>query len=148
MRQIIRIDFYHISNEIACCNQSLHDEAMTKAALYLLQAALIVGWWIGLMSSDSFFALFQFPGIESVAFHAFFLPDIVVIAGVSVLRFFKRGRSLEWIVLGGFAYATLFCIHASILTVGGWLSTSLMLVGLIYNLVLCYYLTESKDVPS
>lgn len=105
---------------------------------YLLQSLLIVVWWIGLATSVRFHAAFQFPGIGSSAFAAFFIPDIAIIATLSLVRAYRVSRDLQLIILGAFGYATLLCVNASILGGGGYLSTLLMLLGLAYNGFLCY----------
>jgi protein-S-isoprenylcysteine O-methyltransferase Ste14 len=110
-----------------------------KETGYLLQAFLILAWWIGLSVSESFFAAFQFPGIPPIAFKAFLGPDLFLIAGLSLARAYRKQRELEWIILGAFAYATLYCIQAAMLTQGGYLGTVMMTVGLAYNTLLCFH---------
>lgn len=109
-----------------------------KGTAYLIQAALIAVWWVGLAWSPSFFEAFQFTGISSTAFWAFFGPDILVIAGLSLVRAYREDRTLEWIVLGAFAYAALYCCNATALTNSGYLPTGLMILGLCYNAFLCF----------
>ena len=43
-----------------------------KETAYLLQAALVALWWVGLALSQRFFDAFQFPGMDAKAFWAFF----------------------------------------------------------------------------
>jgi len=64
------------------------------------------------------------------------LPDLTIVALLSVIRAYYKKESISYIILGGFAFATLYCIHASILTGGGYLSTTSMMLGLAYNLFL------------
>lgn len=108
-----------------------------KETGYLLQCFLILAWWIGLSVSEPFFAAFQFPGIPAVAFKAFLAADLVLIAGLSLVRGYVKQRELEWVIFGAFAYATLYCIQATIMTGGGYLGTVTMTVGLAYNALLC-----------
>lgn len=107
-----------------------------KGTSYLIQAALVSLWWVGLSTSQVFFIAFQFPSIPKVAFNSFFLPDLVLIMGLSLLRAYKKNKTLEWIILGAFAYGSLYCLNASVLTGGGFLSTTIMMLGLGYNLFL------------
>lgn len=107
-----------------------------KGTSYLFQAALVSLWWVGLSTSEVFFTAFQFPNIPKVAFNSFFLPDLVLIIVLSLLRFYKKSKKLEWIILGAFAYGSLYCLNASVLTGGGFLSTTIMMLGLGYNLFL------------
>jgi len=109
-----------------------------KGTAYLLQATLVSLWWLGLVLDPVFYAAFQFPGINSIAFDALFLPDIVIVAILSVFRAYKPIRELEYIILGGFAFGTLYCINASILTQGGYLATTIMTLGLCFNLFLVF----------
>ncbi|MET1260796.1 isoprenylcysteine carboxylmethyltransferase family protein [Flagellimonas sp. DF-77] len=109
-----------------------------KGTAYLVQSALISIWWVALALSDTFFEAFQFPGIPKVAFYSFLLPDVVLVAVLSVIRAYVPKRSLEFLILGAFAYACLYCINASLLTSGGYLSTTLMLLGLLYNVFLVF----------
>lgn len=109
-----------------------------KGIAYLIQATLILFWWLGLSLNSNFFKAFQFPNIGENAFNSFFVPDIFIITILSLIRAYKPIKDLEFIILGGFAYGSLYCINASILTEGGYLSTTLMLIGLFYNIFLVY----------
>ena len=107
-----------------------------KGTAYLLQATLISLWWIGLLINQDFYDAFQFPGIGHTAFNSFMLPDLTIVALLSVLRTYNKKKALDYIILGGFGFATLYCVNATILTKGGFLPTTLMLLGLAYNLFL------------
>jgi protein-S-isoprenylcysteine O-methyltransferase Ste14 len=109
-----------------------------KETAYLLQAALISAWWVGLASSQAFFSAFQFDEISPTAFWSFFAPDIVLIAALSTLRAYRQVAAIEFVVLGAFAYAALYCCNATLLTGTGMLPTGLMLLGLAYNIFLCF----------
>lgn len=109
-----------------------------KETAYLLQAALISVWWVGLASSQFFFSAFQFDEIPPTAFWAFFAPDVIFIAALSTLRAYKKNTAIEYMILGAFGYATLYCANATVLTASGYLPTGLMLVGLAYNAFLCF----------
>ncbi len=107
-----------------------------KGTAYLLQATLISLWWIGLLINQDFYTAFQFPGIGNTAFNSFMLPDLIIVAFLSTIRAYKNRSELDYIILGGFGFATLYCVNATILTKGGFLSTIIMLLGLCYNLFL------------
>jgi len=109
-----------------------------KETAYLLQAALISAWWVGLASSEFFFAAFQFGEISSTAFWAFFAPDVILIAALSTARAYKKNSAIEYVILGAFGYATLYCANATVLTASGYLPTGLMLAGLAYNVFICF----------
>ncbi|MDG2185455.1 MAG: hypothetical protein P8K79_07235, partial [Mariniblastus sp.] len=61
-----------------------------KETAYLLQAALISAWWLGLATSPGFFNAFQFAGIPPVSFWAFFAPDVLLITTLSVVRAYHK----------------------------------------------------------
>jgi protein-S-isoprenylcysteine O-methyltransferase Ste14 len=109
-----------------------------KGTGYLLQATLILLWWLGLSIDDRFFNAFQFPNIGAKAFNSFFLPDILIIAVCSIIRAYKPLKELEFVILGGFAYAAFYCINASLITQGGFLATISMILGLFFNLFLIF----------
>lgn len=109
-----------------------------KETAYLLQASLICVWWVMLAISPRFFDAFQFDGIPAVSFWAFFAPDVVLIASLSAMRAYYRTSTIEYLILGAFAYATLYCFNASVLTWSGFLSTGVMTIGLLYNVFLCF----------
>lgn len=109
-----------------------------KETAYLFQAALISVWWVGLASNQFFFAAFQFNEIPPTAFWAFFAPDVILIAALSTFRAYKKNVAIEYVILGAFGYATLYCANATVLTASGYLPTGLMLVGLSYNAFLCF----------
>lgn len=119
-----------------------------KETSYLLQAALVCAWWVGLSVNESFFSAFQFDTIPPIAFWAFFVPDVVLIAGLSVLRAYQNKRSIELVILGAFAYASLYCFNATLLTGSGWLPTGLMFMGLAYNAFLCFNLSLFRNSAS
>ena len=109
-----------------------------KETAYLLQAALISAWWVGLATNQTFFEAFQFDEIPPTAFWGFFAPDVILIAALSVIRGYRKIPILEYVVLGAFGYAFLYCANATILTRSGYLPTGLMMLGLGYNLFLCF----------
>ena len=61
-----------------------------------------------------------------------------MIAILSAVRAYRNATSLEYITLGAFSYAALYCANATVLTNSGYLPTGLMLLGLGYNLFLCF----------
>lgn len=109
-----------------------------KETAYLLQAALISAWWVGLALSAEFFDAFQFEEISPTAFRAFFAPDFILIAALSVVRAYSKSATIEYIIMGAVGYASLYCLNASIITGSGYLPAALMLLGLAYNAFLCF----------
>lgn len=108
-----------------------------RESAYLLQALLVSLWWVGLLTSKSFFAAFQFEDLSPTAFMAFLAPDLIIIAGLSILRCYRNLRLLEWTILGGFAYATLYCLTLTCISGSGYLPSGLMILGTLYNALLC-----------
>jgi protein-S-isoprenylcysteine O-methyltransferase Ste14 len=109
-----------------------------KETAYLFQAVLVGAWWIGLALNKSFFDAFQYKGISAMAFWSFLIPDIVLISGLSTLRAYRKNTTIEYIVLGAFSYSALYCCNAMLLSQSGLLPTSLMLLGLVYNIFICF----------
>jgi len=109
-----------------------------KETAYLLQAALICIWWVGLATNQAFFAKFQYDEIPSIAFWAFVAPDVILIAALSTVRAYRKLCMLDYVILGAFGYAALYCVNATFLTGSGYLPTAAMLLGLGYNLFLCF----------
>ena len=97
-----------------------------------------MSWWVSILLSPTLFAVFQFPDISPVAFKSFLLPDLILVAGLSLVRAYLPKRSLEWLILGAFGFGTLYCLNAAVLTGGGLLSTTLMIFGLCFNLFLVF----------
>ena len=109
-----------------------------KGTAYLFQAALILLWWTGLILNENFFSAFQFPGISSTAFYSFFAPDLILLVLLSIIRGYKTSKVIEYVILGGFAYGTLMCLNLSVLSRGGFLPSTLMLLGAGFNLFLVF----------
>ena len=119
-----------------------------KETAYLLQAVLISAWWIGLAVNRTFFDAFQFAGISATAFWSFLAPDILMIAGLSTIRAYWKSPVMEYIILGAFGYAALYCCNATLLSWSGFLPTGLMLMGLAYNIFVCFDQTFFRTASS
>lgn len=105
---------------------------------YFLQFLLILAWWLGLSLSNEAFDAFKSPKLDAFTFWSFFLPDVAIIAALSLVQSFRPRRPFPFIILGGFAYATLFCVSVTAFSMTGFLATTAMLLGLGYNLFLCF----------
>jgi len=119
-----------------------------KGTAYLIQGTLVSLWWVGLAINNDFYEAFQFHEVSALAFNSFFAPDLLVITVLSVLRAYKPIRDLELIILGGFAYGSLYCLNVSVISLSGYLPTSIMLLGLFYNLFLVYQSRIFKESKS
>ena len=106
---------------------------------YLFQAVIILLWWVGIVESDYFYSLFAFPELSKDLFICFLLPDILVIAVLSLWVQYHNFKGLPYIILGGFAYAAIYCISVTLYMGGGYLSSVLMSLATAYNGFLCYH---------
>lgn len=87
-----------------------------------------------------FFEVFQFKNLPRNAFWAFWIPDFVAIVGLSLLRaYWTQSKILQYVILGSFSYATLYCMSLSFDSNSGWLPTGIMFLGLQYNIFLCFH---------
>ena len=106
---------------------------------YLFQAVIILLWWVGILESDYFYSLFAFPGLTKDLFICFLLPDFIIIALLSLWVQYNHFKGLQYIILGGFAYAAIYCISVTLYLGGGYLSSLLMSLATAYNAFLCYH---------
>jgi protein-S-isoprenylcysteine O-methyltransferase Ste14 len=101
-------------------------------AYLLIQGAGVFAWWLMLWRVPAARAWFAAPGRGEMALLAFWLPDLVIGGGGSllavwlVLRDSRWAGPALWSVAGAMAYATLYCVAASMATRGGWFSVALM----------------------
>lgn len=68
----------------------------------------------------------------------FIFPDFIVLVLLSLIRSYKRQNWIEYVILGGFAYASLFCLALTIVTKSGFLPTGTMLLGLGFNVFIVF----------
>ncbi len=105
---------------------------------YLFQCFLILIWWVFIISSREFYSFFEFNGISKNVFHCFLIPDFLLISLLSLILSYKNIPSLKYAILGAFAYAAIFCVSATISLGGGEISSTLMVLGVMFNVLLCY----------
>lgn len=67
-------------------------------------------WWLSMFFVEPVYAAFEFPGITRDALFSFCLPDVVLITGGSIWCIRNPTLIARWLVLGAFAYGTLWCI--------------------------------------
>lgn len=115
---------------------------------YLFQAVIILLWWVGILESDYFYSLFEFPGLTKELFICFLLPDFIIIALLSLWVQYNNFKGLPYIILGGFAYAAIYCISVTLYLGGGYLSSVLMSLATAYNVFLCYHQSLFKTSSS
>ncbi len=105
---------------------------------YAFQSIIILIWWIGIVQYDAFYEYFEFKGISKNIFYTFLVPDIIAISFPSIVLVYKSYPTLKFIILGAFIYASVFCLMASLTMGGGEISSVLMLLGTMFNFLLCY----------
>lgn len=105
---------------------------------YAVQAAAVGLWWAGLLWVPGVYEVFAFPGVSREVFFAFGLPDAAVLAGGAVwaARGGRGARLAGAAVLGGFAYAGLWCLTVSVQSGGGWFGTMVMGWAVMLNVLL------------
>jgi len=89
-----------------------------------------------MLCSPEVYSHFSFPGIERSAIIAFAVPDLVVISTLSLIVWRRRNSILQACILGGVTFGTLWCVAASFLSKGGFLSAIVMILGTLFNVML------------
>lgn len=104
---------------------------------YRMQAVAVVLWWVGMKGVPGVYELFAYPGLSREQLFWFGLPDLVVLGGGALWAGRREGSRIAGaVVLGGFLYATLWCLSASVRTGGGWFGTMLMSLAVMLNVLL------------
>jgi len=92
------------------------------AAYLLLQGALGIAWWAGVLAWPAFRARFEPAGAAPVSLTSFWLADFVFVVAGSFAAAFGVARGRPWarpvllVVAGAVAYATLYCVVLSVAT--------------------------------
>ena len=115
---------------------------------YIFQSALIFLWWIAISVSGEVYGIFSYSSINREAFFNLLVPDLILLGLLSLIRSYVTSRDLGLIILGAFAYATLFCINASISGLDGVVPTLTMVFGLIFNIFLVYPFAFMRSASS
>lgn len=119
----------------------------TAAAYYFIQGMAVVGWWVLLITRPEFRQWFALEGGSLTTLWAFWLPDLLIIAPVSLttaLLIFRQNRfasSSSWLVTGAVTYATLYTLAIAMMTDHGWLGVVLMLPATLWSGVFATALT-------
>lgn len=107
-------------------------------SFYPLQGLAICLWWAGLLASPTFRSAFQFQGVPWSHFALFMAPDLLVIALGSFIAGVTPSMALRGALVGAYAYATLWCVAASLLTRSGYLGSALMILAGAANIFAMY----------
>jgi protein-S-isoprenylcysteine O-methyltransferase Ste14 len=105
---------------------------------YLFQAFLIFVWWLAITVSPEAYSYFEFSTLGQTQFNYFLVPDLLILCLLSLVYIRYKFEFIKFIILGGFAYATLFCFSATLHSSSGYISSLAMLFGLIFNAFLCF----------
>jgi len=105
---------------------------------YLFQATAIVFWWLAILASPRTYELFAFTGVSKGLFLCFALPDLAGLVLLSGLAFRLGTPVWKGATLGGFLYSALLCLALSVQTRSGYVGTTAMLLGVIFNLHLTF----------
>lgn len=105
---------------------------------YLFQAVLILIWWLGITFFPKVYGAFEFSSLGREQFNYFLIPDLLLLCGLSIICSWSYKKEIAYVVLGGFAYATFYCLSATWHSDSGYLSSLCMIVGLLFNLLLCF----------
>ncbi|MBK7790594.1 MAG: isoprenylcysteine carboxylmethyltransferase family protein [Saprospiraceae bacterium] len=109
-----------------------------KNLAYIFQALLISVWWLVMLLDDAFRDAFSYESADEHLMSFFIFPDFIVLVLLSLIRSYKRQNWIEYVILGGFAYASLFCLALTIVTKSGFLPTGTMLLGLGFNVFIVF----------
>lgn len=102
------------------------------AGYYIFQGAAVVLWWTSLVVRPELRVHFQADPASEAALLAFWLPDLLILAlgsaaaGVALHRRAPLASVAISFVAGACAYATLYCLAASLWTGHGWWAFTLM----------------------
>ena len=102
------------------------------AGYYILQGAAVAAWWAALVLRPELRVHFQADPASEAALLAFWLPDLLVLAvgsaaaGAALHRRAPLAPGAVALVAGACAYATLYCLSASLWTGHGWWGFTLM----------------------
>lgn len=121
------------------------------AVIYLaIQAAAVLAWWALLFLAPAHRARFQF-GASDASLMAFWLPDLLLIAGGSAVSSYlwKRDSDLAPAVLcltaGAVLYATLYCLTSALTFDSGWLGFTLMAPAALLTSIFAVALLPNAD---
>ncbi|MCH8529016.1 MAG: hypothetical protein LAT79_17990 [Kiritimatiellae bacterium] len=105
---------------------------------YRVQAAAVLFWWAGMKWVSGVYEVFAFPEVSREQLFWFGAPDLIVLGGGALWAGSRvPGRRLAGAaVLGGYLYATLWCLSAGVRTGGGWFGTMLMSWAVMLNVLL------------
>jgi len=118
-------------------DEQIHQEGVMNIA-YIFQAFIVLLWWIGIIVIDDFYKVFEYTSLSKKIFLCFMAPDVIVIAILSLIKSYTKIKNIEYVILGGFLYATLFCFAVSVTSGDGRISTLAMTLGLCFNSFLCF----------
>ncbi len=121
-------------------------------AYFAFQAAAILMWWLAIYESAEFRAYFLAEGSPERDLLAFWMPDVLLVGGGSMLTaigFFLGWAwafPVAWAVAGGLVYATLYCLALAWMSDSAWLSVVMMTPSAFFSCVFALDLSRG-EVP-
>ncbi len=98
-------------------------------------------WWCLLFSMPESRSLFLSDTLQESVLIAFWLPDLFIFIAGSFVAAYGSRKNRTWfqpvlfLLTGGIAYVSLYCLALSLATQGGWPGTLIMLLCM---LVMCF----------
>ena len=123
------------------------------AMLYLaFQAAAVIGWWVILLIRPEARSAFQIENGSQMSLLAFWLPDLLLVAGgsaASALLIYYRSKyqvASVWLLVGAISYATVYTFAFTLMSDRGWLGVALMLPATLWTGVSAIGVTVGNDM--
>jgi protein-S-isoprenylcysteine O-methyltransferase Ste14 len=123
------------------------------AAIYfILQGLAVALWWLLLFTTPASRKYFILENNSETSLMAFWLPDLMFLAGGSlvagwlVFRDNKHAPVALWLVAGAMSYAALYCLAFAYITDTGWLGVILMLPAMIWSGVFATTLSSVQEL--
>lgn len=122
----------------------------TVLCYLLMQAALVVLWWLMIAADPSVHAWFSIPGSPAASLLAFAAPNLVVIAGGSVVAALAIARrsphrhAIAWLVAGAVSHGAAYSAAVPVLTGSAWIGALLMLPAACASIVCAIYASYAR----
>ncbi|MBX3243843.1 MAG: isoprenylcysteine carboxylmethyltransferase family protein [Acidobacteria bacterium] len=106
---------------------------------FAIQGIAVILWWLLLYVEPAYRSHFQLDGNSQTSLLAFWLPDMVIMAGGSFSAAFltavksRYQVTAMWIAATAFAYSTLYTMSYAAMTGKGWLGVTLMLPATLWS---------------
>lgn len=122
----------------------------TVLCYLLIQAVLVVLWWLMIAANPSVRDWFSVPGSPAVNLVAFAAPDLLLITGGSVVAALAIARrsphrhAFSWLVAGAVTYGAVYTLAVPALTGAAWAAAALMLPAALASIGCAVYATYAR----